>query len=130
MAGGSPLQGKLATKTVSGVLNGKAILATYRLTGRAPSPGEYNISGSAPDSLYGEGIWMRPVRSDHPVERLRVKFDFGRADAVHTGYENWGDLWFFCAKPIPSHNCLVFTRGLSDLVEALGRFADATMTWS
>jgi hypothetical protein len=126
MAGESTLKGKLAAKTVSGVLNGKTILASYRLTGTEPSPGEHTISGMDRDPDYGDHIWMTPVRRPG----FRVVGVHIKTDAVYTGTAVFGDVWILCAKPIPGNNCLVFTRGFSDLVAALGRFGDAKMTWS
>ena len=128
---GSTLRGSIERRTLTGVVNGQVISATYRTTGKDVEPGDYYISNWR-DPVFGEYVLATREKNDPPASTggggggggggwwnpRKIKTDFA---PISTSTPAYAGQFLLTDKPIAGRDCLVFTRGLSDLIGALKR---------
>jgi hypothetical protein len=121
----------LASRTISGVVNGKTVHALWdRVVGAPPGKGEYRLM---PVEGYpgGDFIAMDPAPGPgfiYDFEANRAKYE--TKNDTTTGTAILANKWALCAKAIPGYRCLVLWSGFADLLAALPPAEYTKITWS
>ena len=135
----------LGSRVIAGSLGGKSLYCTLRPSrgGTLPPAGEYEISPSVSDPIYGRLALMTPSESSPAASptgirksgELKDKWDDWLASAfgsLNATIKFWrpgdGPVYVISGQAIPGRSTIIVTAGLSDLMDGLQAEGGARVT--